>query len=79
MYQIFAGPVAVYCGETAAKIYKIFIPDCTGLYTFIGLHEVEGARISGQSVYESGKVVSHTYPLTSPPQEINLVLTSVRG
>jgi hypothetical protein len=50
-YQILAGPVAVQCGETAAKIDKIVFPDCTGL------HEVEGARISGQSVYKGGKVV----------------------
>jgi len=51
---------------------------CTGLDRLLGLLEVETPRISRQSAHEGGKVVSATHrpPL---PQEISLVLISVRG
>jgi hypothetical protein len=44
----------------------------------LGLQEVEAPRISRQSVHEGGKVVSPKHRATLP-QEIPLVLISVRG
>jgi hypothetical protein len=38
-----------------------------------------GSQISRQSAHEGGRVVSHTHRPLSPPQEIFLVLISVRG
>jgi hypothetical protein len=41
--------------------------------------EGRGSQISRQSAQEGGKVVSHTHRPPLPPQEIFLVLISVRG
>jgi hypothetical protein len=44
----------------------------------IGFQEVEAPRISRQSAHEGGKVVSPTHRAAFTPQEIFLVLISVR-
>jgi hypothetical protein len=46
---------------------------------YLGLQKVDGTRISKQSVYEGGKVVSPRHRLPLPLQEVPLVLISVRG
>jgi len=52
-----------------------------GLDTPSGLQEVHASRISRTSAHEGGKVVRHKHRplLPSLPQEIFLVLLSVRG
>jgi len=52
---------------------------CTGLDRPLELQEVEAPRISRQAAHEGGKVVSPMNWLPLPPQEIPLVLISVRG
>jgi hypothetical protein len=50
-----------------------------GLGTPLGLQEVEAPRISTQSTYKVGKVVSPMHWLPLPPQEISLVCISLSG
>ena len=51
----------------------------TDLDRSLRLQEVEAARISRQWAHEGGKVVRPTYRPPLPPQEIFLVLISVKG
>ena len=45
----------------------------------LGLQEVEAPIISRKSAHEGGKIVSPTHRQSLPPQEITLILLSVRG
>jgi hypothetical protein len=60
--------------SVSSKSYPI-----TGLDRPLSLQEVEAPRISRQSANESGKFVSPMHRPPLPPQEISLVLISVRG
>jgi len=52
----------------------------SGLGRPLGLQEVEAPRISRQSAYEVGKVVSPMHwPPLPPPPEISLVCISLSG
>ena len=58
--------------------YRYSYP-CTGLDRPIILQEVEAPRMNRKLAYEGGKIVSPTHRPPVPPQEILLLLISVRG
>ena len=65
------------CNETVLILNASYTIIC--LDRPLGIQEVEASIIYRKSSHEGGKVVSPTHRQPLPPQEITLVLISVRG